>query len=102
MTNSQSENARKLRKFREALKGKSQLRKFRDALEAKSHPKFREQDQPSKRKTAECILQDDFVRQCIERFQGRSKEELYQFIAQWDSAALRYCHWLEAEGFTRT
>jgi hypothetical protein len=50
----------------------------------------------------DCILHDGFLHQCIARFKNRPKEVLFHFVDQWDFAALKYVHWLENEGFSRS
>lgn len=51
-----------------------------------------------------CILNDNWLLQCISRFeeQGKSHEQLIDFVNQWESAACKYLDWLQNEGFDLT
>jgi hypothetical protein len=46
----------------------------------------------------ECILNDDWLRQCMSRFS--SDDALFDFAIQWESAAHNYLCWLQEEGFS--
>jgi hypothetical protein len=49
-------------------------------------------------KTPECILNDNWLRQCIARFPA--DDALFDFAIQWESAAHKYLCWLQEEGFS--
>lgn len=50
-------------------------------------------------KTSEIILNDNWLRQCLNRFPY--DDTLFDFAIQWENAAFRYLCWLQEEGFTK-
>jgi hypothetical protein len=49
-------------------------------------------------KTPECILNDEWLRECMTRF--GYNDALFDFAIRWESAAYRYFCWLHEEGFS--
>jgi hypothetical protein len=49
-------------------------------------------------KTPDCILNDDWLRECMTRF--AYDDALFDFAIRWESAAYKYLCWLREEGFS--